>query len=347
MAVGMEGYLGVGVESATAGNAATGAYSATVIAYIPFVSETLASNRNDLADPGIVSNFYNRRFYNGLQRVEGGVQTVMHPIDTGFLIRACFDACTAQPGWDSTSHGGVRTHRFTALGTQQFQAGSGSDLPTLTLEVNRGPVMGSGSSFVYYNCAGNVAEFVAEAGQFVRANFEFLGRDFGGKPRSVPTYIPPDTFLWNTVSVSLAGAAKPVYESLTVRIDNKLEAVPLLDGRLRPGLIKRNDFGAVTVNGTLSFQNFEDYDAFLQGSQYLLQMTFTGKQISTAPANNEIFKVTVPQFRYATYGLNIAGPQRITTNFTGTGALDPTSGYAMEVTMTNTRISNYAVNTTA
>lgn len=348
MAVGMEGYLGVGVESSGAGNAATGAYSATVIAYIPLVSETLTANRNDIGDPGIVSNFYRRRYYNGLQRVEGGINTIANAIDTGYLLRACFDACTAQPGWLSTSHSGVRTHRFTALGTQQFQSGSGSDLPTLTLEVNRGPVMGAGSSFVYYNCSGNRVTLRAEAGNLVQANFEFLGRDYGGKPRAVASYIPPDAFLWSQVSVSLSGAAKAFYETLEVGIDNKLEAVPLLDGRLRPGLVKRNDFADVVVNGTMSFLSFEDYDAFQQGSQYPLQMTFTGKTISAAPANSEIMQITIPQFRYATFnGPNIAGPQRITINFTGTGALDPTSGYAMEVSLVNTRISAFTTNTTA
>lgn len=346
MATGMVGYVGVGVESSGAGGA-TGAWSAAIVDYIPFTQENLTLQRNDLPDPSIWANFYKRRIYNGLQRVEGGISVITHPLLTGYFLRSATDTTTTQPGWESTSHAGVRNHRFVCLGTQQFQTGSGSDLPTLTLEVNRGPTMGAGSSFVYYNCAANTAEFVAEAGQLVRANFEFMGRDYGGKPRTAPVYVPQDAFLWNQVSVSVGGVAKPIYEALTVRIENSLEAVPTLDGRLRPDLIKRNDFGKIVVNGTVSFRDFVDYDAFLTGSQSMLQMTFTGKAISTAPANNEMLKMTVPQFRYSTFPINAAGPGRISIGFTGEGMIDQSSNYALEFSIVNTRISAYNINAAA
>jgi hypothetical protein len=203
---------------------------------------------------------------------------------------------------------------------------------------------------VYYNCAANAFELVVEAGQFVRANVELIGRNAGGKPRSTPSYLPAETFLWNTISVAVNNAAKPYYEQLTVRVENNLEAVPTLDGSLLPDLVKRNDFRRVTVNGTLSFRNFEDYDGFLAGSETSLQMTATGKDVATGTGSmyQERLIIDVPRFRYSTFAPNIGGPGRIAINFTGRGMIvQPQSLYSLQVTLVNTKQNPYSVNTTA
>jgi len=339
----MAAFIGVGVNSAT-----SGVESVAIVDFIPFVSENLGMVRNDLPDPSLWTNFDERRMYNGLQRIEGGIQTVVHPLLTPYFCRAVFDTTTTQAGWLQNSVAGVRAHRFTT-GQTVFQAGSGSDVPTLTLELNRGPLMGSGSSFMYYGLAGNTMELTMEAGQLARANFEFLGRDYGNKSRSTPSFVPAEAFLWNTASVSQNSAAKPYFETLTVRAENNLEAVPTLDGRLRPDLIKRNDFRRVMVNGTISFRGHEDKNDFENGSETPLRVTFTGKNVHTAATSTypEMLDIFVPRFRYSTFPVNAGGPGRISVGFTGRGMIDPTSNYSLEITFCNTRISGYHVNTTA
>lgn len=349
MSVGMVGFAGIGIESAGAG--ISGAYSATIVEFLPFVSESLIRERNDLPDPSIWANFDERKMYNGQQRVSGGLQTVAHPLLTGYLARLAFDVTTSGVGAlllnGVSSHAGLIAHRF-ITGQTQFQTGSGSDLPTATIEMNRGPIMGAGSSFVYYNMAANAFELVAEAGQFIRCNVELVGRRAGGKPRSTPSWVPAETFLWNTVSVAVNGVAKPFYESLTVRVENNLEAVPTLDGSLLPDLVKRNDFRRITVNGTLSFRNFDDYDGFLNGSETALQMTAVGKGVAGATGFEERLHIDVPRFRYSTFAPNIGGPGRIPINFTGRGMIvEPHSLYSLQVTLVNTRVSGYHLNTTA
>jgi hypothetical protein len=349
MASGLMTFMGIGVESSGAGSAATGAHSATVIDFIPITGENLTLQRADLPDPSLWVNYFERKMYNGLQRVEGGVQFVAHPILTGYFLRACTDTTTAVGSSTLVaSDATCREHRFIGLGTGQFQSGSGSDLPTLTIEMNRGPIMGSGSSFLYYNCAGNVLELTCEAGQFTRGSVEFIGRDYGGKTRSTPSFIPPDAFLWHTASVSLNGAAKPHFESLTFRLENNLEAIPTLDGRLRPDLVKRNDFARVSVNGNISFRSFDDYNDFVNGSETVLKATFLGKAIRTSPSViNETMEWEVPGFRYSTFPLNASGPQHITIGFTGRGMISPTSNYAYRISLVNSRTSGFHVNTTA
>ncbi len=148
--------------------------------------------------------------------------------------------------------------------------------------------------------------------------------------------------------MSLGGGGTALFESLTVRLNNNLTAIPALDGRLRPNLIKRNGLRTVEVSGSLTFQSDSEYDRFYNGSESQLLATFTGAEgISTAPANNNMLIIDVPNFRYTTFPLNIGGPGKISIGFTGRGIYNQTSGYALQVTLVNTRINPYMVNSNA
>lgn len=343
MSTGMLGFIAVGVES-SGGASATGAYSATVQHFIPFLSETLSNNRNDIPSQAIQAQFDETRMYTGLQTVAGAITAEVHPITLGFLLRPVFDVNTAVNSHPiCTSHTGVRAHVFRA-GQTQFHAGSCSDLPTITAEVFRGPTTQAGTSFVYYNMAGNALELSIQAGQLAGVTVDLVGREYGRKAQATATFPTPEAFTWSQASVSIGGAARPIFESVTLRISNNLDATPLLDGRLRPNLIKRNGFRVVEMNGTMSFQTDSDYDMFIAGSEYPVRITFAGKTISTAPANVEGLDIQIPAFRYSSHPINIGGPGRIGVPFAGRGMWHPGSGTALEITIVNTRISTYAVN---
>lgn len=345
MAVGLLGFLGVGVES----SGGTASFSAAIVDFIPFQSEGLQVNRQDLEDPGLWHGFDARKVYNGQQNVTGPVAVVAHPMTLGYLLRPTFDVCTATQAWGGvTSHSGVRGHRFTTAQVQ-FQAGSGSDTPTMTFEIFRGPIMATaaGSSFMYYNVTANNFELSVEAGQLVRATIDGIGRDYGNKSASSPSYHPAEAFLWNQASVALNGSGTALFQTLTFRVENNIVPIAALDGRLRPNLLKRGDFRRIRVNGTTTFQSFDEYDRFISGSEYSINVFIKGKQISTSPVNFEAIQVDVPKFRYETHPVAIGGPGPLTVNFTGRGVLDPTSLYTCEITVVNTRVSPYFVNTNA
>lgn len=343
MSVGLVGYMGIGVES----SGGTASSSATIVDYLPFVSETLQVTRTDLPDPSIAAQWDERKMYGGQQTVGGGLQTIFHPTLSGYLLHTVFDVETAMQGFQTVSLAGLRDHRFTLKQTQ-FESGSGSDLPTLTIEMYRGPLLQAttaGSSFCYYNCTGNAGEIVLEAGQLVKVNVDLVGRDYGGIQKTAQTFAAPDGFTWNQASVAVVGQPSTLFSALTVRVENNLDQIPKLDGRLRADLLKRRDFRRVMVNGTLVFQTFSEWDRFTAGSEGRLLVTVTG---STATASfNNWLTIDVPRMRYSTLPVNISGPGPISISFTGRGMIDPTSGYACEVTMVNTRINAYTVNSTA
>lgn len=349
MAVGMQGYMAIGVES----NAGTASSSVATTEFIPFTSENLTIQREDLESQGLANQYDSTKYFNGLQRIQGTVAMECHAINLGYFLRMLCDQTTAFPGGQTSAYAfvnsdaGVRIHRF-RLGQTQFQCGSGSDLPTSTIEIFRGPCIDTGSAFCYYNVTANRGEITCEGGQLTRASFDLLGRDYSRKARQTPTYQPFGAiFQWNQVSVSLAGTASTLFESLTIVVNNQLEAVALLDGKNRTGLIKRNGFRTLEVNGRATFRNDTDYDAFVGGSERQLLLTFQGPDTisgSSTNGNYNMFRADIPSFRYLTFPVAATGPGRIVVDFTGRGIFNQGSGTAGEFILVNTRISHYNVN---
>ena len=247
MAIGALGYMAIGIESAQAGAAAgTTTHSANVIDYVPFTSEAFTVVRDDIPDPGISASWDEDAIFNGLQRVEGNLTLLAHPVQMGYFLRTAFDTFSSFPGSSggavfgitgTTSHAGVRVHHFTT-GTQQYQTGSGTDLPANTFVVFRTPA-GVGSAFAYYNMCANNYEVTIDAGQMMRQSIDYLGRDHGRVARATPTFPPAVAIPWSTSSVQVGGLPIRYFESLTFRIENNMEAIAALDGRTKPDKIKR------------------------------------------------------------------------------------------------------------
>jgi len=341
MGVGLLGFIGVGVES-SGGTSSTSGQS-TMAEFTPFITETLAVTKDTIDDESIRALWDNQRVFNGQQRVGGTVTMKVIPSAIGHFFHSWFDTSTTITGSSQlvTSNANWAAHRFVAA-QGQFQSGSGSDVPTKSFLVYRGPAQyqqaAPSSAFFYYNCAANVMELTAEAGQLVRASFDFVGRDYARIAMATPTFPTPQGFLWSSVSLAIAGAGTPIYQSLTIRGDNKLEGIAKLDGRLRPDLTKRNGFREIQVNGRLTYQNDTDYDRFVQGSEQTLQLYF-----STEGGSFELL-IDTPRFRYSTFPLGIGGPGFLSVDFTGRAVYDHGSGSAMTITLVNTRLSAYAVN---
>ena len=99
MAIGALGYMALGIESSGAGAAAgTTTWSAAVIDYVPFTSETFTVIKDDIVDPGISASWDEDAIFNGLQRVEGNVSGLVHPVQEGYFLRTAFDTFSSFPG---------------------------------------------------------------------------------------------------------------------------------------------------------------------------------------------------------------------------------------------------------
>jgi hypothetical protein len=352
MAIGAIGYMRVGVDS-SGNSAGTLTQSASCIEFVPFISEGLAITKDDVPDPSIHGQWDQDGVFNGIQRVEGNVQFLTDPIQMGYWFRTAFDATSTfsvnstYGSTGATSGAGAWEHRFWTSNLQ-FQTGSGSDLPTVTLEIFRGP-QGQGSAFAFYNLAGNNLEIVFEAGQPARIGVDFIGRDHGRVARQTTLNYTrrSEAYIWCAASVQIGGQYSPIMENLTFRVENALQGIARLDGRCRGyDLIKRTDFRRVFVSGNLGFANDLQYEAFINGSETTMRVTAKGDN-NISGTNKNTLQIDVPRLRYLTYPVNVGGPGRVVVPITAQCLWDNTSGYAIQIFLVNTRQSPYWVNSTS
>ncbi len=339
MATGMLGYAAVGVNSTTTDSVA-------VCDYVAFTSETFQVTPAPLFSQGITNKWDEQRAYNGLQTVGGNLSGEVHPTQFGYILRSAFDATSTAPGSGATfavpaiagnSSATWRAHQF-ILAQTQFQSGSGSDVPTMTWELARGPAIGTASAFVYYGMACNVLEITVEGGNLARFSSDWLGVEYGRKAATTPAYSVPEAFLWSQCSVSVNGAGASTFEALTVRVNNQLVQPVKIEGRLRPSGSKRNAFRTVDVNGNIAFENDTQYDLFLAGSEFAVKLFFTAQ-------NSTRLLIDLPAVRYTVHpGPNAQGPGRIVIPFQGRAMWHPGSGTAGQVVLVNQRVSPYTAN---
>ena len=349
MGVGLFGYVAVGVNS----SGGTASNSVNITDFLPITGETLAEQRNDLQSAAITGIVDVQNICTGPTNVTGGVSVEVQPVSIGYLFRSFFDSTSTSLGGLSVgsgsflsacnSHGTIRVHRFLASNAQ-FQSGSGSDVPTLTMHAFRGPnaTVGVDSAFAYYKMACTDFELTFDTGAFITANFNYQGIATGYVP-STNAVIPQHVcFTWDAVSISIAGAADATFQNLTIRGNNNMEFIRTLDTTVNPSLLKRNGLRTFELSGNLSFQNHTQYGRFHNGSEFPVTVTVLGPLI-TAGFNHQL-RLEMPRVKFTQVAPQINGPGFISVPFTAQAFYSVGSGTAFDAWLVNTRTSAYTVN---
>lgn len=345
MASGLFAYVGVGVES-NAGNASS---SVAICDFLPFTSENLTESRNDLVSAAMTGLVDVQNICTGPQNIGGSVTVEMQPVSIGYLLRSFFDATSTSVGsasasaWYSqaASLAGVRIHQFIGKATQ-FQSGSGSDVPTLTLHALRGPSTTADSAFAYYNMSCTDFEMVFDTGAFLTATFNFQGRAAGYAAGTTPSLPGHICWTWNSASISIAGAANATFQNLTIRGNNNLEFIRTLDGTINPSLFKRNGLRTFEISGNATFQNHTEYQRFKNGSEFPMVVTVEGPVITGS--TRHAMRINLPRVKYTALSPTANGPTFISVPFQGQAFYSAASAHACEILLVNTRISDYMTN---
>lgn len=347
MASGLFTWVGVGVES----SAGTASGSVTICDYLPFTSENLTESRNDLQSAAITGLVDVQNICTGPQQIGGSISVEMQPVSIGYLLRSFFDSTSTAAGsataaaWFAqvASTAGVKVHQFIGKSTQ-FQAGSGSDVPTLTIQAERGPTFASDSAFTYYNMACTDFEMVFDAGQFLTATFNFQGRAAGyaAQPAGAPNLPSHICWTWNSASISIAGAANTTFQNITLRGNNNLDFIRTLDGTINPSLFKRNGLRTFDISGNATFQNHTEYQRFKNGSEFPMVITVEGPVITGSVRH--AMRINLPRVKYSALSPTANGPTFISVPFQGSAFYSPSSGEACEILLVNTRQSDYMTN---
>lgn len=316
MAYGQDGHIGISFQSSL------GTANTSSMWYMPFVSETLKENIEDLLSESLSSRLEEPDPYEGMHSLEGDVVMEVHPHNIGVFLKAW-------AGQESVSFTqSCYNHLFLPL-TDDWDAEKAA-LPPMTIEVYRD----TGSAYQYYDMLLNQLVFEISQGAIYRATASFVGAQFAWMQKTTPSYETGSYFTWDTVSVSLAGNAVSDVSELTVTLNNNLEGRAYLDGNKYHGRILRNDYRIIELSGTMLLSGDDEARNYKNRTNQRLLITATDPT-TVMLAHNQLI-IDVPQMRYTEFPANIGGPGLVEVGFTGKGGYDSTSSYAVQFTLVNT-----------
>jgi hypothetical protein len=169
-------------------------------------------------------------------------------------------------------------------------------------------------------------------GEFLTANFTFVGGSFAQIADVAATYPADKEFTWDGTSMSIGGTAIEDILQLNVKLEDSLEAKHTLNNSLVPSRIKRTGFRMLTVGGTLLFSNQDEYQEFLAQSERNLTVTFVNSAADS-------IEMIVPLMRYTDFKPASDGPGEVEVSFSGKGVWSQTSATIFQLTLTNDQVA--------
>jgi hypothetical protein len=316
MAYGQDGHIGVSFQQSL-GTAYT-----TSMEYIPFISETLTENIEDLISESLSSRIEEPDPYEGMHANEGDIVMEVHPHNIGkFLL--------AWAGQESVSYvQSIYNHNMVPV-SDDWDAEKAA-LPPMTIEVYRD----TGSAYQYFDMLCNQLTFEISQGAIYRCTAAMIGAQFAWMSKSAPSYEVGSYYTWDTVSVSLAGNPVSDIAELTVTLNNNLEGKAYLDGNKYHGRILRNDYRMIELSGTMLLVG--DAQARIYRARTPQRLVISATDPTTVMLDHNRLEIDIPQMRYTEFPPNISGPNLVEISFSGKGGYDPTSSYAIQFTLNNT-----------
>jgi len=316
MAYGQEGHIGVGFQDSL------GTANVDSFDYMPFISETLTENIEDLISESLSSRIEEPDPYEGMHANEGDIVMEVHPHNIGKFLKGW-------AGQESVSYTqSMYSHNMVPI-SDDWDAEK-SALQPLTIEVYRD----TGSAYQYYDMLVNQLTFEISQGAIYRCTAGMIGAQFAWMAKTAPSYETGSYFTWDTVSVSLAGSGKDDVAEMTITLNNNLEGKAYLDGNKYFGRILRNDYRTIELSGTMLLVG--DAEARIYRARTAQRLVITATDPTTVMLDHNRLEIDIPAMRYTAFPANIGGPNLVEISFDAKGGYDSTSDYAVQFTLTNT-----------
>ena len=315
MAYGQSGHLAVSFQNSFGTSTTNSAH------FIPIISESLTEGIGQMVEKNMYGRLSEAPTHEGLHSIAGDIRTEAHPIGCGVLFKSALGRVTTTP------QGAAFRHEFLPLTEDwdQFAA-----VPPTTIKVHRDV----GSSFLYYDMLASALNLEMAHGQFFSASINMVGGRFSQQAAALPAYPLGRPWSWDVSSASYDGAAVTDLRQLSLTFDNQLAAHHTLSSGKYPQRIKRSAAQTVGVEGTLLFQDQVLFNEFRNQTEKRLVLHFAGETVATSYQN--ALTIDIPRLRFSEFSPQLAGPGQLEVSFSAKGIFDPTSGYALRVTLTNT-----------
>ena len=323
MATGALGYMAISPQNSF--GTAQASFSG-----VPFVSETLVHRLDKLPVQGIRATLIEAGAVPGIERSEGDVVVEPDPCGIGWFLRGIFGEPVSTL---TNTDAGQYTHVFNMKFTDWTQK---CCVPASTLWVWRGTQDG----FQFTDLVFPRMTLTIDANALVRATFSAIGRTVSLTNQasvisnSMFQGATDKPFAWNVASVSIAGTAPEVYESLTWTVDGMVEGVVVLDATRKYNKFGRRDRPTIRANGRIDLENLDEYDRFAAQSTNRL---FVNLRPMVGTSGNGQMLIDIPSFEYDSVDAQVGGPGRVSVDWTGRALYNTGSATAMTITLINTQ----------
>ncbi len=294
---------------------------------IPYLSETLTTNMEDILSDQIDGTYDENNRYRGQHHVSGDIEVEVGAASIGMLISCMMNKTS------SVTSDNIFTHTWQGRESEAV-AKCWNKPTTISIGSNES---GLGKKNVLNLCATSM-EFSLEQGGFLKAKTAFVGgADNAGTVDVSNAYISnDDLFTWDNSSLSLNGVGMEA-ESITVNVTDPVEPQFTLAESYWPYANRLNGFRDVTFSMVLPWDNNSAYTDFFNDTNIgTLKLYVAGTTEIQSGYNNEI-TIDVERARYESVEKSAGGPGEVMLNISGRGQYDDTNGYAVQITMINSQ----------
>ena len=327
MSIGRRGHIGLGIEEPL--NGGTGGWGKGVASgvYLPFVSESLSRDIEQLisaAQKGIVDESPS---YSGLKSIGGDVVVEVYPNSFGYLLASALGHPTsALAGTLAYSH---------EFEPSQEDWDTNCPIQPYTFEVYRD----NGDAFRYLGGVVNTLNVsFGTSEKIMRATAGIIGKDYESLEKTEPSHETTNPFKWEQAVIKIATVQNNDIESFNFNLNNGLIGVPTLNNTSLISRIYRDAARTVECGMTIDFVNQTQYAIFEAQTEQAFEITLTGAKIETVTEIDHHYKmiIEIPKLRYTAYPINVSGDGRISSSVSGRAKYDTSKGYAIKITLTNT-----------
>lgn len=291
--------------------------------WIPFTSEELGIDKPPLIEQDMTGIFDEGAHYEGPNTITGDINMEAHPISLGVFLKA------AMGDPSTVTSDALYSHTFKPRIADWDEKSAG--IPCTVQKY-----FGVGSADLLSDMVVGTYEFNISNGEFLMFKAGFVGGTFSQQARIAPSYPTGKRWTFDQSSNSMGDVGQPAISTLTVTVEESIEASHTLNTSKYPSRVKRTGFRTVNVSGTIKFDNKDEYEEFLNQTERQLIGTFTGN-VEVQSGYYDTLKIDVPLARYTEFKPVAGGPNEIEVSFSSKGVYSVDSATALAVTLTNTQ----------
>jgi hypothetical protein len=296
-----------------------------------FVSHDIGLEKEEVISQNLIGRFEQGATYSGASKVNGTIEFEATPRN---LLTALGLAVSHVPA--TVNSGSIRSWTFLP-NTVDYDSSYIKAPWSMYSQFSD-----SNSADLFYDMQFGQLDFVISQGQFTRGRLQCVGGNRVATGVGSANIVPDASdagrlFPWNVASISYSGAALQTMSDVTVSLNENIDALYTINASLAPFKYTRTGFREVTVNGTFYMTDRSILNNFTGEVQARLLITLVSTIAAVQSGYYNTLTIDVPQLKITQFKPAVSGPGEVSVPFTGRGVIDPSSSYALQLTLINTR----------